>query len=163
VTSDRTWPCHAWVLLLGDGTAATPVGYGTEASLLILDVATGRELRRIPLPEGHDEPPAELPDGTLVFAVRRKGALQLRRLAPGAEDLEDLLTLPPSAHVRLVPSGDLVFCMRDSTLDLHHLGTGDQLATAALPAPGCCLATSADGGVAVVGDAEGGVHIFHVG
>ncbi|WP_329519067.1 WD40 repeat domain-containing protein [Spirillospora sp. NBC_01491] len=163
ITDGRTWPCHNWVLPLRDGTAATLTGYGEEASLLVLDVPTGDVLRQVPVSGDRGEPPTELPDGTLVFVVCEKEAVHLRELAPGADRLEHRLSLPPAASVQLAPGADLLFRMHEHALHLHRLSTGEQLATEELPATGDCLTISSDGGVAVIGDREGGVHIFHVG
>ncbi|UGQ10440.1 hypothetical protein LO772_26845 [Yinghuangia sp. ASG 101] len=161
-TDNSTWPCHSWVVLLRDGTAATISGYGKETSLLVLDIPTGDVRRDLPMPDGYCTPPTELPDGTLVFVYHDKDAVHVRELPPNTEHIVHRLSLPSARTVRLAPDRDLLFRLDATGLHAHRLSTGAALATAELPDNRGELATSPHGNAAVVGDRDGEVHIFHL-
>jgi WD40 repeat protein len=158
ITTELTWPAYCWAVPLSDGAVATPGECGDVTSLVILDPATGLVYQELPLPHGREHPCVELLDGTLLFVHHDRVFSSVWGIDPDEDVLLRHLQLPRSRALALAPGRNLLLRLGERSLHVHRLSSGREIDSVRLPADTRCLARAGD--VAIVGDADGGVH-FH--
>ena len=151
----------------------TIVSGGWHGSLRVWDVATGQELRRIPVREKSVKAVALSPDGKHVAAVGGRGALFVHDLATGQElraigwSLSPLLAVAYSPDGKLLASagGDSVTAIVDlATSKAVHMLKGHRKTITALSfsPDGKVLATSATDNTVRLWDTATGAELFRI-
>lgn len=152
------WPSHGWVAVLDETMAVLPTGHGDDLALLVIDVPGNRVLRRVPAPDVKDVYTG-LGDGTAIVRQWSEAECALALLAPGADRLRPFLTVEPGTEVCPLPGTDRVLLLSGTTLRTCRL-TGAEIGRINLTVPARALAAGPDGATIVIGDEEGGVHVF---